>query len=204
MLEVLDRANEWHSNQITQDLIDTDPSVRISGVRRHGRQLMNWEAIGAIGETVGAIAVVITLLYLASQTKQNTKATHAQATASVAAEMETNLLAIANNGDLAEAYRKAQYREKLLEIEAVRLGFWWAAFVRSAHSHLIQDGLGNLSEDNENAVSQILGSFMTIPFLTNRLQILVDAGMYPEDFCVWLTENVLPAQTEKATSSRLD
>ena len=35
---------------------------------------MNWEAIGAIGEITGAFAVVLTLLYLAVQLKQNTGA----------------------------------------------------------------------------------------------------------------------------------
>ena len=36
---------------------------------------MTWEAVGAIGGIVGAIAVVATLIYLASQTKLNRKAT---------------------------------------------------------------------------------------------------------------------------------
>ena len=35
---------------------------------------MNWEAFGAIGEVVGAIAVVITLLFLIAQLRQNTHA----------------------------------------------------------------------------------------------------------------------------------
>ena len=34
---------------------------------------MNWEAIGAIGEIVGAVAVVATLAYLAVQLRHNTK-----------------------------------------------------------------------------------------------------------------------------------
>ncbi len=34
---------------------------------------MNWEALGAIGETVGAIGVVATLLYLAVQIRQNNR-----------------------------------------------------------------------------------------------------------------------------------
>lgn len=34
---------------------------------------MNWEAIGAVGEIVGALAVVITLAYLAIQVQQNTR-----------------------------------------------------------------------------------------------------------------------------------
>ena len=36
---------------------------------------MNWEAIGAIGEIVGAMAVVITLVYLALQTRHSAAAT---------------------------------------------------------------------------------------------------------------------------------
>ncbi|MCP5184060.1 MAG: hypothetical protein H6993_08870 [Pseudomonadales bacterium] len=35
---------------------------------------MNWEAVGALSEVVGAIAVVVTLFYLAVQTKRNTSA----------------------------------------------------------------------------------------------------------------------------------
>ncbi len=39
---------------------------------------MNWEAIGAIGEIAGALAVVLTLLYLARQIQESRKATVAQ------------------------------------------------------------------------------------------------------------------------------
>ena len=39
---------------------------------------MNWEAIGAIGEISGALAVVLTLLYLARQIQESRKATVAQ------------------------------------------------------------------------------------------------------------------------------
>jgi len=34
---------------------------------------MNWQAIGAIGEIVGAVAVVATLLYLARDIRQNSR-----------------------------------------------------------------------------------------------------------------------------------
>ena len=33
---------------------------------------MNWDAIGAIGEIIGALAVFLTLVYLATQIRQNT------------------------------------------------------------------------------------------------------------------------------------
>ena len=38
---------------------------------------MNWEAIGAVGEILGAAGVVATLLYLSIQTRNNTQATNA-------------------------------------------------------------------------------------------------------------------------------
>jgi len=39
---------------------------------------MNWEAIGAVSELVGAIAVLVSLLYLASQIRQGTATTRVQ------------------------------------------------------------------------------------------------------------------------------
>ena len=40
---------------------------------------MDWNAVGAIGEVAGALAVVITLLFLARQLRENTKSTNAAA-----------------------------------------------------------------------------------------------------------------------------
>lgn len=40
---------------------------------------MNWEAVGAEGEILGAFAVIITLGYLAVQVRQNTRAMQASA-----------------------------------------------------------------------------------------------------------------------------
>ncbi|MEQ8693880.1 MAG: hypothetical protein RIC85_00935 [Gammaproteobacteria bacterium] len=40
---------------------------------------MNWDAIGAVGEIVGALAVVVSLIYLASQIRQSTAEERRQA-----------------------------------------------------------------------------------------------------------------------------
>ena len=39
---------------------------------------MNWEALGAIGEVLGAVGVIVTLVYLALQVRQNTRHVRAQ------------------------------------------------------------------------------------------------------------------------------
>ena len=38
------------------------------------KNLVNWQAIGAVGETIGAIAVVVTLIYLAAQVRSGNRA----------------------------------------------------------------------------------------------------------------------------------
>ena len=40
---------------------------------------MDWEAIGAVGEIIGAIAVVVSIVYLSTQIRSNTRATKASA-----------------------------------------------------------------------------------------------------------------------------
>ena len=45
--------------------------------------MLNWEAIGAIGEVVGGVAVIATLLYLAIQIRQNAQSVRNAASLSV-------------------------------------------------------------------------------------------------------------------------
>ena len=48
---------------------------------------MNWEAIGAMSEAVGVLGVIISLIYLASQIRQNRKAVHAATAHSLAMQI---------------------------------------------------------------------------------------------------------------------
>ena len=64
---------------------------------------MNWEAIGAIGEIVGAAAVIITLIYLASQVRTARKATLDQNRLTRSAAIREIILSTANNDNLRAA-----------------------------------------------------------------------------------------------------
>ena len=63
---------------------------------------MNWEAIGAIGETAGAVGVIVTLIYLAIQVRQNTRSSRLASFQSSTELLNAVSNAIANNDDLAE------------------------------------------------------------------------------------------------------
>ena len=63
---------------------------------------MNWDALGAIAELLGAIAVFLTLVYLAHQIRQNTKAVRSTAVdASINTVMGVRSL-IAQDAELAD------------------------------------------------------------------------------------------------------
>lgn len=65
---------------------------------------MNWDAIGAVGEVIGATAVVITLAYLAIQIRQSTDATRAASHHSIVEALNAGNIAQAKDAELAELW----------------------------------------------------------------------------------------------------
>lgn len=57
---------------------------------------------GAIGEILGAVGVILTLLYLAIQIRQNTHATRAASHHAVTDSLNQGNIAIAQNAELAQ------------------------------------------------------------------------------------------------------
>ena len=68
---------------------------------------MNWDAIGAVGEILGAIGVFASLLYLASQIRENTRSLGAATLQSVLdGPRDRWLLPLATSGETAEIWSK--------------------------------------------------------------------------------------------------
>jgi hypothetical protein len=86
---------------------------------------MNWEAIGAVGEVVGATGVIVTLGYLAAQVRQNTESVRAstleamsEASASFQDQLASNpelaRIFFAGTGDLASLTPEERLRFQFL------------------------------------------------------------------------------------------
>ena len=67
---------------------------------------MNWEAVGAIGEIVGALAVFFTLIYLAVQIRQNTNAVRAAAFDAAITHISNVRQGIFSDAEVSEIYIK--------------------------------------------------------------------------------------------------
>ncbi len=75
---------------------------------------MNWEAIGAIGELMGATAVVVTLLYLVKQIKQNTESTEAVGLQTWQSDSTAHWLSMAENRELSRDAATCMYDSRNL------------------------------------------------------------------------------------------
>lgn len=67
---------------------------------------INWEAIGAIGEVVGAVGVITTLIYLALQIRQNTSSLKAAAKHDATSRQLDYFDTLLLDPDLRSVYRK--------------------------------------------------------------------------------------------------
>jgi hypothetical protein len=87
---------------------------------------VNWTKLSAIAEILSSVAIVVTLIYLAIQTQQNTDTLQAngrQATAGL--EMQLLL----NQADHPEIWAR-QHLDNLTDTELAHINSWMVAFFR--------------------------------------------------------------------------
>jgi hypothetical protein len=109
---------------------------------------MNWEAISAIGEVVGAIAVVVTLIYLAVQVRRGTSATQAASIQAAAATDHEFLLTLGSDPVTAQLW--ATYLaapDTLPEDQKMQGHLLMASLLRRLENIQIQNRLGTLSSE---------------------------------------------------------
>ncbi len=104
---------------------------------------MDWNAIGAIGEILGAVAVVATLGYLAVQTRYNVAATQANTRQAI---LESDQKFIANL-ILDPAIEVIRWKRDLADDEKVILGHYLITFVRMRENNWLQFQSGGLDRE---------------------------------------------------------
>lgn len=124
---------------------------------------MSWDAIGAIGQVLGAVLVGITLIYLARQLRQNTSALQSSAFLAISTLMGSTMEVFATNPDLAPLLIKAQSGlDGLTADERARFGFLLMMAYRRVEAVVVQRHLGfvnpELTQGFERSALSALGS----------------------------------------------
>jgi len=115
---------------------------------------MNWDAIGAIAELLGAVGVIASLVYLATQIRQsrdqirrNSESVEAATALAVSEATQHRLLVLAQTPDLAEAMRKMESGDELSATERIQLGFFTRATLRGIENTFVQHGRGMIADE---------------------------------------------------------
>ena len=70
---------------------------------------VNWAAVSAVGQVVGALAVVISLIYLATEVRSNARATRLESMRSLSDAINEYFKTIAEDADPAELWFRGIY-----------------------------------------------------------------------------------------------
>ena len=143
---------------------------------------MNWDAIGAIAELLGAAGVIATLLYLAKQIGQNSMMMRATIKQEQASAVQQVITLWVDHPDL---WVKIVNDQELTEQEDVQAGWILRAGFRGFESHCHQAELGLLDEKEWTALKSTIQSFCQYPKvrehyvklgpqLSERLRTVVD------------------------------
>ena len=115
--------------------------------------------LGALGELLGSIAVLVTLVYLALQTRQNTMAITAQLDAAQVSLAQNNMLANATSPVIQEAM--AEDRISDMTINEHSRNAAWAAELFSYQWQFQQSKRGLLASFNPSTVAGRMDDFFT-------------------------------------------
>ena len=140
---------------------------------------MNWDALGAIGEIVGALAVFMTLLILLVQMRQSTKAmeesNRLERVAAIDRHAETVAMwrgKLIADKELAEIWLKVSRDETLTESELIRANFLWIEFMNTQRSNFVR----SMTVGEEGLTRQSVLSLASHVHLSRTFALLWEEG----------------------------
>ena len=121
---------------------------------------MKLEKLSALAELVAAIAIVVTLVYLSIQVRQNTDALNAQSRQSIMTSAQTELLTSVDHPEVIVAISKT---EPLTVDENIQLDAYLTASMRSREFSWLQYESGLIDAAQWNTELAVIRSIMSAP-----------------------------------------
>jgi len=124
---------------------------------------MNWEAIGAVGEILGAGAVVISLIYLAAQIRVQNREARSAATHEIAVGFRDAMATVASDPELPKLILRANDDfDALADDEAIRVVATMQRVLRVLEEAFIQHQDGRLDSRIWNTMVRQYSSFLSM------------------------------------------
>jgi hypothetical protein len=126
-----------------------------------GGYVMNWNAIGAVGELLGAMGVIISLVYLAVQIRRNTRTQKRANVGDIATELATTARCTATDPELASLLLRG-YSDigSLNSVERYRFDTFLYAFIANFERALIDARGGDYPEEQLVPLRAAIAGFL--------------------------------------------
>lgn len=132
---------------------------------------MNWDAIGAIGEIIGALAVILSLLYLALQIKNQNRESKFAAMHEISVGFRDAISKFSDESMASIIVKANSNYEDLSDDEAMRLLILSGQFFRAFEEAFIQYQEGRLDDRNWKAIKKYYINIMSANALRNIWEI---------------------------------
>jgi hypothetical protein len=158
---------------------------------------VNWEALGAAGELVGAAGVIASLLYLSVQIRQNTRATRA---ATLNAVTEAHHRELRWSSDISGPLLKAIHRpHELSEDDAYKVTEWMTASFMARENEFGQFREGLLEPDKWAQTKTVVRVTTGIPWVVTWWSEY-GRHLYTPDFVAWVDQTMAEGSFETAAA----
>ena len=158
---------------------------------------MNWEAIGAVGEVTGAIAVVITVVYLAVQLRRNTNALKSSTERDISSALSNMAMNISHTEIPDIMLRASEGLQQLDKKEIAQFAYYLNGVLRHFEYAYSQHRLGNLSDDSWQAINQtIKQNFSSVGVQKYWIQRSTSFRLDFQDYISGLDPASFPAPSE--------
>ncbi len=146
--------------------------------------LLEW---GALGELIGGIAIIASLIYVGRQLQQSKSMSRSAVRQEFSAEANVWAMNIASSPSLAEAIGKVQLRDLDLEDatdqERIQIGYAIWGVVNQAHRAHEQWKEGNLTEHELKEMFGNADGITSSRYIVSLWPFICDS--YPNDFNEW-------------------
>ena len=123
-----------------------------------------WDAIGAVGELIGAAAVVISVAYLAIQIRRQTSESRLAATRELSSKRTDAIKIVLGDDALIAVYLKAlRNYESLRGEDRMKASLMFHILTRNAEQDFIHEGAGHADAPYLESVDRVLAQNVAAP-----------------------------------------
>ncbi len=150
---------------------------------------MNWEILGSVGEVLGAIAVLVSLIYLSTQIRNSNRLAEAATTLDASRLLAEWHRGIHQTSDLAQImFIGMEDASKLSEADRARFSILIAEYYILVEALYHQHSFGLVKEDTWLSIERSIFQTQGIPFI--RSWWLSKVSIASEEFRDYIEQNI--------------